>query len=195
LEKWSNNIEKKTDRVEKRTDQMENKIEDVLKTLLQIQTDYGGFYSGYIVWRIPDISNQLNKAITGGLYSPPFYSSREGYKMCLIAHLNGDGTGKGSHLSVYFAIMRGEYDPLLKWPFMAKVTITLLNQEHSKNNKDRIFILDSNSGCVQMPTTSLINNPAGFARFMPRSFLNSRRASYVKEDVMYIKAVVDTSIK
>ena len=58
------------------------------------------------------------------LYSQPFYTEPGGYKMCLIAYLNGDGAGKGSHLSIYFTIMKGGYDPLLKWPFAAKVSIT-----------------------------------------------------------------------
>ena len=169
---------------------MENKIEDIQKTL----ADIGGFYSGYINWRIPEVSKLMNNAVTGGLYSPPFYTKRDGYKMCLVAHLNGDGAGKRTHLSIYFAIMRGEYDPVLNWPFMAKVTITLLNQDHSKNYV-RSFIPDPNLGHVKMPTTSLMNDSTGFSRFIERSsFLNKRKASYVKSDVMYITAVVDTSI-
>jgi hypothetical protein len=47
---------------------------------------------------------------------------RNGYKMCIRAYLNGDGSGYKTHFSVFFVLMRGEFDPLLKWPFEYKVT-------------------------------------------------------------------------
>lgn len=57
------------------------------------------------------------------MYSSPtaFYTSKYGYKMCLRIYLNGDGTGRGSHLSLFFVVMRGLSDALLKWPFNQKV--------------------------------------------------------------------------
>ena len=53
-----------------------------------------------------------------------FYTSKYGYKMCLRIYLNGDGTGRGSHLSLFFVVMRGLNDALLKWPFNQKVSQT-----------------------------------------------------------------------
>ena len=50
-----------------------------------------------------------------------FYTSKYGYKMCLRIYLNGDGTGRSSHLSLFFVVMRGLSDALLKWPFNQKV--------------------------------------------------------------------------
>jgi len=41
--------------------------------------------------------------------------------MCARLYLNGDGMGKGTHVSLFFVIMRGAYDALLKWPFRQKV--------------------------------------------------------------------------
>lgn len=41
--------------------------------------------------------------------------------MCLRIYLNGDGTGRGTHLSLFFVVMRGHSDALLKWPFNQKV--------------------------------------------------------------------------
>ena len=46
-----------------------------------------------------------------------------GYKMCARLYLNGDGMGKGTHVSLFFVVMRGAYDALLKWPFRQKVLI------------------------------------------------------------------------
>ena len=50
----------------------------------------------------------------------PPYSN--GYKMCIRAYLNGDGIGYKTHFSVFFVLMKGEFDPLLKWPFEYKVS-------------------------------------------------------------------------
>lgn len=52
-----------------------------------------------------------------------FYTSKYGYKMCLRIYLNGDGTGRGTHLSLFFVVMRGHSDALLKWPFNQKVIL------------------------------------------------------------------------
>lgn len=41
--------------------------------------------------------------------------------MCLRIYLNGDGTGRGTHLSLFFVVMRGPHDALLRWPFNQKV--------------------------------------------------------------------------
>ena len=54
-----------------------------------------------------------------------------GYKMCARIYLNGDGISKKLHMSLFFVVMRGEYDALLQWPFRQKVTRLLLDQDQS----------------------------------------------------------------
>lgn len=56
-----------------------------------------------------------------GFHIPAFYTAKYGYKLCLRLYLNGDGTGKRTHLSLFIVIMKGEYDALLPWPFRNKV--------------------------------------------------------------------------
>lgn len=48
--------------------------------------------------------------------------------MCIRGYLNGDGMGYQSHLSLFFVIMRGECDPLLKWPFEHKISMILVGK-------------------------------------------------------------------
>lgn len=40
--------------------------------------------------------------------------------------VSGDGVGKGSHVSLYFVVMRGDYDGILSWPFAHKVNSLVL---------------------------------------------------------------------
>ena len=66
--------------------------------------------------------------------SAPFYSHFGGYKMCLNVYANGFGDGKGTHVSVFTCLMKGENDDNLKWPFRGTITVTLLDQLKSNNH-------------------------------------------------------------
>ena len=52
-----------------------------------------------------------------------FYTERNGYKMCIRGYLNGDGSGEGTHLSIFFILLKGEYVSLLPWPFEHKISL------------------------------------------------------------------------
>ena len=39
------------------------------------------------------------------------------HKLCLRVYLNGDGSGRGTHVSFFITLMKGEFDPLLPRPF------------------------------------------------------------------------------
>ncbi len=68
-------------------------------------------YNGTLLWKIESYQRKRQDAINGvktALYSPPFYSAQFGYKMCAKIYMNGDGFGKGSHLSLFFVVMRGK---------------------------------------------------------------------------------------
>jgi len=51
-----------------------------------------------------------------------------GYKLFARAFMDGDGSGKSTHLSLYFVVARGNFDALLRWPFNQRVTMTLIDQ-------------------------------------------------------------------
>jgi len=61
-------------------------------------------------------------------YSPAFYTHPHGYKMCLQVYPNGREAGKGTHVSVYICMMRGDFDNYISWPFQGDITVQLLNQ-------------------------------------------------------------------
>ena len=68
-------------------------------------------------------------------YSPPF-TSDQGYRMCLLVDANGHGSGRGTHISVYVYLMKGEQDDNLEWPFRGKVFVELLNWKDDKSHRD-----------------------------------------------------------
>ena len=72
---------------------------------LQQQDSLASTHTGSFLWRIPEVARRKQDAFDGritSIYSPPFYSGKNGYEMCIHAYLNGDGIGFNSHLSVVF---------------------------------------------------------------------------------------------
>ncbi|NXW56195.1 TRAF2 factor, partial [Eurystomus gularis] len=148
-------------------------------------------YDGVFIWKITEFARKRQEAITGrspAIFSPAFYTSKYGYKMCLRVYLNGDGTGRGTHLSLFFVVMKGPNDALLRWPFNQKVTLMLLDQ----NNREHIidaFRPDVTSSSFQRPITEM-NIASGCPLFCPVSVMEAKNA-YVRDDAIFIKAIVD----
>ncbi|NXF94351.1 TRAF2 factor, partial [Eubucco bourcierii] len=148
-------------------------------------------YDGVFIWKITEFARKRQEAITGrspAIFSPAFYTSKYGYKMCLRVYLNGDGTGRGTHLSLFFVVMKGPNDALLRWPFNQKVTLMLLDQ----NNREHIidaFRPDTSSSSFQRPVTEM-NIASGCPLFCPVSLMEAKN-SYVRDDAIFIKAIVD----
>ncbi|XP_013992884.1 TNF receptor-associated factor 2 [Salmo salar] len=148
-------------------------------------------FDGVFIWRISDFTKKRQDAIAGrapAMFSPAFYTSKYGYKMCLRIYLNGDGTGRGSHLSLFFVVMRGLSDALLKWPFNQKVTLMLLDQSNREHIIDA-FRPDITSSSFQRPVSEM-NIASGCPLFCPLSKLDAKN-SYIRDDTIFIKAIVD----
>ncbi|XP_075761593.1 TNF receptor-associated factor 1 isoform X2 [Pelodiscus sinensis] len=151
-------------------------------------------YDGVFLWKITDVSRKYHDSVTGrviSLYSPAFYTAKYGYKVCLRIYLNGDGTGKGTHVSLFFVVMKGEYDALLPWPFKHKVTFMMLDQ----NNREHVidaFRPDLTSASFQRPASDM-NVASGCPMFLPLCKLQSPKYAYVKEDTLFLKCIIETN--
>uniref|UniRef100_A0A8C0GLX5 MATH domain-containing protein n=1 Tax=Chelonoidis abingdonii TaxID=106734 RepID=A0A8C0GLX5_CHEAB len=153
-------------------------------------------YNGQFLWRLPDIGRKMQQALsrqTPALNSPPFYTSRYGYKLCLKVYLNGDGTGAGTHISLFLVLMRGEYDCWLKWPFHHKVTFTLLDQVGERHVSSS-FRPSEASSSFQRPMSNC-NIASGVPEFYPLCQLHAPEATYIHEDTLAFKALIgDTNL-
>ncbi|XP_036117402.1 TNF receptor-associated factor 2 isoform X6 [Molossus molossus] len=157
----------------------------------KVQEMEASTFDGVFVWKISDFARKRQEAVAGrtpAIFSPAFYTSRYGYKMCLRVYLNGDGTGRGTHLSLFFVVMKGPNDALLRWPFNQKVTLMLLDQ----NNREHVidaFRPDVTSSSFQRPVSDM-NIASGCPLFCPVSKMEAKN-SYVRDDAIFIKAIVD----
>ena len=154
--------------------------------VLDVKTTNGSF-----TWKIPDIRRRYRDALDGrtiSLYSPPFYTSPHGYRMCIRAYLNGDGIGKGTHVSVFFVLMRSEHDSLLAYPFKQSVRFTLVNQAHPSASITEAFIPDMDSASFKRPEKDM-NVASGFPKFARQSVLSDE--NFTKDNIIFIKCQVD----
>jgi len=154
-------------------------------------------FDGTFLWKIPDIYKRRQEAMEGttvSIYSPSFYTARTGYKMCMRAYLNGDGIGKGSHVSLFWVLMRGDFDDLLQWPLDSRVTIKILDQDGIKHISDT-FVPNPTSSSFFKPKTEM-NIATGFPRFAKQHILDigyKGAGTYVRGGNMYVKCIVDTT--
>ena len=157
---------------------------------LQLQASLASTYNGLFLWRIPNIKKCRQDAINGqvtSLYSPPFYTAKNGYKMCMRVYLNGDGMGRKTHLSIFFVLMKGEFDALLKWPFDHKISIILVDQNRRKHIV-QTFKPTPESSSFQRPISDM-NVASGCPQFCKLSVLDDE--SYTKDDVLFIKCIIN----
>ncbi|KAM5258728.1 TNF receptor-associated factor 1 isoform 1-T4 [Hipposideros larvatus] len=169
-------------------DQALGKLEQNLRLMEEASFD------GTFLWKITNVTRRCHESACGrtvSLFSPAFYTSKYGYKLCLRLYLNGDGAGKKTHLSLFIVIMKGEYDALLPWPFRNKVTFMLLDQNNREHAIDA-FRPDLSSASFQRPHSET-NVASGCPLFFPLSRLQSPKHAYVKDDTMFLKCIVETS--
>ena len=171
--------------------QYENMFEELnLKLeILEVKTT-----AGLYVWKVNELSRRQREARIGrtvSLYSPPFYSSPHGYRLCLRAYLNGDGTGKGTHISLFIVLMKSEYDDLLSWPFRHSVTMRLINQDYpiaADKSITHKFAPNQESSSFQK-LVDTFNVASGFPQFAPQSCLTD--PAFTKNDTIYFQVKLD----
>ena len=147
-----------------------------------------GTYDGVMIWKIPQLAQRLLDAASGkytSIFSLPFYSARYGYKLCLRLYLRGDGIGKDTHLSLFFVVMKGEFDDVLKWPFMNRINLTLMSPNDDVKPIIDSFMPDPLSTSFKKPKTDM-NVASGCPMFCKREELHK----YTVNDTIYIKVVV-----
>ena len=123
--------------------------------------------------------------------SQPFYTHPSGYKMCLSAWLYGHLLNDDEedtidvYLSVGVALMLGEHDDQLKWPFRGDITIQLLDQERDDHVSKVISFND------QTP-----NEIAGRVAFYKKKQARScYEAKFIKQQKLKTKYLKNNSLR
>ncbi|CAF1061544.1 unnamed protein product [Adineta ricciae] len=177
------NLQPKQDAIQKDIEQIRQNLEENQ----QIATD------GTLTWRIERVAEKMADAQSErqpSIFSPMFYSSPHGYKMRARLYLHGDGNARRTHMSLFFLLVKGEYDPLLAWPFSHKVTFCLFDQTGAGRHIIDSFRPDVKSSSFQRPVNE--NNIAsGIPKFFPLPMIQQDDNPYVRDDTMFLKIMID----
>ena len=199
--RYVGNVRRLVETVQETVRRVERRIESIEHTLAlrnvtladleeYVRQQEFSSYEGKLLWKITEFARKRNEAVSGqqvSFFSPCFYTSRYGYKMCARIYLNGDGMGQGTHISVFFVVMRGQYDAILRWPFRQKVTFMLFDQDNVQHVIEA-FRPDPNSPSFQRPRRET-NIASGCPMFCSLTELNNH--AYVRDDTMFLKIIVD----
>jgi hypothetical protein len=105
-------------------------------------------------------------------------------------YFNGDGNARRTHVSLFFVLMRGLHDSILKFPFDYKVTFCLYDQTPSQRHIIDSFRPDIRSNSFQRPRSEM-NIASGIPKFAFLSIIEDDGSPYVQNDTMFIKVMVD----
>ena len=187
-------LKKDVDVVKSKVTDMENKNLEVNKTVtemdLKLQLVENKTMNGELIWKIDKLDFRMAQAKLGkvtALHSPPCYTKQYEYKYCIRLYLHGDGMGTATHISIFFVVMKSEYDELLSWPMQKRVTFELINLENEANSVIETFLSNPKSSSFQRPTKNM-NVATGCPTFISiEQFLNG---GFVKDNCAFIRTTV-----
>ena len=147
--------------------------------------------SGQFTWKVEDIVRRIRDGRKGDpasavLYSPPFFSSEAGYKLCLCIYPAGDS--HRDYLSLYFVILQGPYDHILPWPFQRRAYLALLNCRHGHHvSKD--ITPDPQLHYFHKPVSAR-NVGYGYPKFIALSRVLSEDSEFVGGGAIFFRCAV-----
>ena len=187
-----NDVKKHLELVSRLAVDQQNEIDE----LREIVKHCKPFSDSKLYWKIDEFWVKFEDAkrkTAVELHSLPFYTSPYGYKFKLVVFPYGNGSGEGTHLSLYIRLLPGEYDTLLKWPFEGEITLSLLDQssDPSRGRRDisQSFSPEQNWNSFQRPSKNGTTLGFGYPQFVSHRGLQS--TNYVRDSCLFIKATVD----
>lgn len=163
------------------------------RNAVEIDRLKGRFCNGSFTWKIYNFSQYRLSAINEQMtvtYSPPFYTNLSGYKLCMGIHLNGVHDGVGRRIALFVYMMQGDYDSILKWPFIERIELSILDQsgQDKRDNITYTLIPGPSMRAFQRPTTSRSSLGCGFEQFAHIEKICEGK--YTKNDTMLVRAQV-----
>ncbi|XP_069054637.1 TNF receptor-associated factor 2-like [Lepisosteus oculatus] len=161
-------------------------------------------HNGVLIWKVERFSEHFRAASSSppaarrpySLTSPPFQTGPFGYRLCCRLYPQGDGAGRGTHLSLFLCLLRGDFDDVLPWPFAQRVSFSLLAAGARGGRPLReAFLPDPRSGSFQRPRQAA-NAASGCPLFASLALLGlgaggaGGASPYLRNDTLYIKVEV-----
>ncbi|XP_064398226.1 TNF receptor-associated factor 5-like isoform X2 [Halichondria panicea] len=145
------------------------------------------------IFKMPSFKEKKENNIE--FFSDPFYTDPRGYKILINIDANGYGDNKGTHVSVWVYLMRGEYDDQLEFPFKGTIKFELLNQLEDKNHFYGSHTLDgTRKSSKRVIDQERSSNGSGVHAFIPHGDLGhnaTKNCQYLQDDCLVFRISVD----
>lgn len=170
---------------------MESKLTGIDREITEVKLKHKEMETfAPFIWKVTEFWERVNKARKDKevrVESDPFYVGPQGYKVKLAMYPNGTKEAKNAYISLYIALMKGKYDPILPWPFLNKVTLSVLDQNPNvmqRHNFVKSFVPEASWKSMKRPDGEE-NERRGFGRFLSHDKLRS--GFYLEDDILFIK--------
>ena len=143
-------------------------------------------------WVIKMEGFQKKKESMKRWHSDPVYSHFGGYQMCIGVNATNDRDGKGTHVSLYVFLMRGDNDDNLKWPFKGTIKVSLLNQlEDGQHFTRKLWSPDNpKMACDRVTESGGAGSNWGFRQLISHQDLgynSKKKVQYLKDDTLFFR--------
>uniref|UniRef100_A0A914WMG9 MATH domain-containing protein n=1 Tax=Plectus sambesii TaxID=2011161 RepID=A0A914WMG9_9BILA len=149
-------------------------------------------YGSHLLWKIDNWSEHMAAAKENHktvIFSPGFYTARHGYRMVASIAPYGDGKARGKSMSAFVAIMKGDWDGILDWPYGHPIKLSLLDQSEALGQRQNIDFNIENNAFLRRPDRER-NASFGAQHFIDLNMLKTME--YIKDDTVFLRIVIDT---
>ena len=180
-------VSKRIDLLNSKVTHIENENLERNKALADMRNET---LNGELLWNIDKLEFRMAQAKLGkvtALHSAPCYTKQYEYKYCVRLYLQGDGEGRGTHISIFFVIMKSEFDELLQWPMPKLVIIQLVNLMNEADSVIETFFSNTRSFRFERPAENM-----SVALEYPKliSIEEFLSGGFVKDNSAFIKVTV-----
>ena len=147
-------------------------------------------YPLMFIWKIDNFSKLMREAKDGvnkKQTCAPFYTENYGYKIEIYFYPNGSGHARGTFLSVFCVIQKGEYDALLPWPFKRKVKFTLLDQQENLEERENHSMVVTTTDDLQVFGRPDEKRIYGYGKPQFISHEELETGHYVVDDTLFLQ--------
>ena len=146
--------------------------------------------NGVLIWKIDKIDFRMAQAKMWkvvALHSAPCYTKQYEYKYGTRLYLQDDGMGRSPHVSLFFVVMKSDYDQFLAYPMHKRITFELINHENEEESIIESFVSNPRSSSFQRPRNNM-NVASGYPMFV--SIERFLTGGFIVDKCAYIKTTV-----
>ena len=186
--KVSNELNEKVNKYGESHNDIERDLDNTKKLYLATKTPSLDT-DGTMTFSFTKTSDEMKSPFS--IYSSIFKTSPFGYPFILrICSTIESANENQGYLSIYITLLRGEFDPILFYPFPYNIYFCLCDQSGQKKHIQSTLKPDRTSPSFARPTSER-NPEIGIKNFCLLNSLTDAQSIYLKDGVFFVRIFID----